>query len=89
MDLRDDVGPREAQHVDVIAQRPRMILEALTAEVLFGQALALDEHANGPVENDDALPEQLVQPVSNRIRGGQWTPKSTEAYWRFCRSPRR
>jgi hypothetical protein len=42
-----------------------MILEALAAKVLFGQAFALDEDADGPVEDDDALPEQLVQPVSN------------------------
>ncbi len=71
MHLRDDVRPRQAQHVDVVAKRPGMILEALAAKVLFGQAPALDEDADGPVEDDDALPEQLVQPVSNRIRGGQ------------------
>ena len=78
MYLRDDVGPREAQHVNVVAQGTRMILEAFAAEVLFGQALALDEDAHGPVEDDDALPEQLVQPVSNRIRLGQGTIKSTD-----------
>ena len=89
MYLRDDVGPREAQHVNVVAQGTRMILEAFAAEVLFGQALALDEDAHGPVEDDDALPEQLVQPVSNRIRGGQGTLKSTGGYGRFCRSPSR
>ena len=64
VDLGDDVWPREVQQVGVALDVAVVVREAVPAEVLLGQALALQQHAPGAVEQHDALGEQ----VSRRLR---------------------
>ena len=51
----DDVGTRQHEHVVVAAQLLGMRREALAAEILFGQLVALDHRAHRAVEHEDAL----------------------------------
>jgi len=51
----DDVGPGQAQDVVIALHLADVAGEALAAEILFRQVAALDHHAPGPVEHEDAL----------------------------------
>ncbi len=61
VDLADDVGPGDVQQVRVTLHVALVAREALATEILLGQPPALQEHAPGAVEHDDALGEQALQ----------------------------
>src|SRR3569832_2986150 len=61
MDVAHDVGPRERQHVAVVAQVLRVVLEPLAAVIFLGQAEPLQHRAHRTVENADALREDAGQ----------------------------
>ena len=49
------VGPGQDQQVVVALLRMMVRSKPLTTEILFGQVFALDHHAPGPVEHEDAF----------------------------------
>ena len=53
--LGDQVRPGQAQQIVVALQRHGVIGEPLAAEIRLGQALALDHHPPGAVQDQDAL----------------------------------
>ncbi len=57
----DDVGPGQAQDVVIALHLTDVMGEALAAEILFRQVAALDHHAPGPVEDEDAFLRGPVQ----------------------------
>ena len=59
--LGDHVGPRQHQHVVVALEILRVRLEALAAEIGFGQLVALDHGAHRAVEDEDAFGEQAFE----------------------------
>ena len=67
MDRGDDLRLRQVEQVGIAAEVPRVIGEALAAELLLGEAAPLQQNAPGPVEHGNALSEDLLQPVA-RIR---------------------
>ena len=62
MDGEHDVRPRQVEQLVVAADIGRVVGEALAAEVGLVERVALDERAHRPVEHDDPLEEQLVEP---------------------------
>jgi hypothetical protein len=65
VNAEDDVRARQHQHVVVAAKLLRVRLEALAAEIRFGQLVALDHRAHGAVEHQNAFGEQGFEPGSN------------------------
>jgi hypothetical protein len=61
VDLADDVRPRHAEQVVRSHEGDGVVREALTPEVLFLEAMALDHGAHGTVDHEDALVERLAQ----------------------------
>ena len=55
MQIGDDVGPGQTQDVVVALHLADMAGEAVAPEILFGQVVALDHHAPGPVEHKDTV----------------------------------
>ena len=56
-----DLRLRDVQHVEVPAQVPRMVRELRAAKRRFVQLLRLDHRAHGAVQNDDPLPQEILQ----------------------------
>ena len=69
-DLADDLRLGEHQKIVVALQITRMILEARTAEILLVQAIALDHHAPGAVEQENPLPCGAVEPFDAFVARG-------------------
>jgi CRP/FNR family transcriptional regulator, cyclic AMP receptor protein len=63
MDLLDDVGPRQAEHVVVAADVARVVPQEIAAEVLLGETERLDRRALGPLEYEDAFGHQGLEPL--------------------------
>ena len=61
MDAADQRRLRQREQVVVAAQVAAPAAEALAAELLLGEALALDHRAHGAVEDQDPLGEQRLQ----------------------------
>jgi hypothetical protein len=61
VDGPNHVRPGQRQDVGIAAQVAGVVSEALAAEVGLGQAVALDERARCPVENEDPLLQQGPQ----------------------------
>ena len=61
VDVADDIGPREREDVAVVLEILRRVLEALTARVRLGQAVAADGRAHGPVDDEDAFAQFTAQ----------------------------
>jgi hypothetical protein len=58
VDVRDDLRPRQVEHVGVAGDVVRMFPEALAAVRILPTDVALDEHAPRAVEDGDPLPEK-------------------------------
>ena len=58
VDVADDFRPRQVQEVGIAGDVLRMFGEALAAVGILTADIALDEHAPGPVEDDDPLPQE-------------------------------
>ena len=65
MDGADDVGPRKDEHVAVPAEVPRVIREALAAEIGFRQLVALNHRPHRAVEDEDAALEQGAERIEH------------------------
>jgi hypothetical protein len=63
------VRPGEAEDVDVVLEKLRVLSEPLAPPVLLGQTLPLQEHANRPVEDHDPLLEQPIETLACRSAG--------------------
>jgi hypothetical protein len=61
VDRADHLRVREREQVVVAAQVAMEIAEALAAELLLGELIALHHRAHGAVEHEDALLERVVQ----------------------------
>ena len=61
-DLADDVGLGQSQKIVVALSSLRMIAEAGAAKIVLAQLVALDHHAPGAVEQQDALSRFLLHP---------------------------
>ena len=61
MQAGDDVRPGQAEDVVVTLQLAIVIGETVAAKVGLGQPLALDHHAPGAVEDENALLRRLLQ----------------------------
>src|SRR5438270_796101 len=61
--LLDQVGPREAEHVGVALERPRMVRKAVAAVVGLLQLLALEHGPGRAVEDQDPLREEASKLV--------------------------
>ncbi len=83
VDTGDDLRVREVQEVWVPAQVARVVSEALTAVLRLGELLAMDEHAPGAVEHEDALGEELSEP----LRGIHESTSASAARGRSRASP--
>jgi len=65
VDLGDEVGLREAEHVAVVAQRLGVVAEEFATELLVGESFVLEHHAHRAVEDDDPLLEKLIETLAN------------------------
>src|SRR5205814_4702543 len=61
MDALDVVGTGQAEGVDVAAKVVRMTVEALAADVVLAEPECLHLRAHGPVEEEDALLQDLLE----------------------------
>ncbi|MNI74989.1 hypothetical protein D3C73_1311080 [compost metagenome] len=75
MQVGDDVRPRQDQQVVVALLRVVVVAETLAAEVLFRQLAALDHHAPGAVQHQDALLGRRVQGGDAVLAVHKHTPK--------------
>jgi hypothetical protein len=64
VDRRDDVGTGQVEEIRVALEIAIVVGEPLAPEVGLGKPPALQQHAPGPVEHDDALAEKGLQPGS-------------------------
>ena len=74
MDAADDVGTGQDQEVIVALDVHRPVGEALAAEVLLAQDMALDHRPHGAVEHQDSLGQQPLeggQPLGPAVGGGE------------------
>ena len=80
MDLDDEIGLGQHEHVAIALEFVIVGREARTAKVLLGEALALDHGAHGAVLDEDPLCEQGFEFVrsgrgSHEIPPGGFTGK--------------
>jgi hypothetical protein len=64
VDLTDHVGTGQHQHLVVALEVAGVVREALAAEVGLPEARRLEHGAHGPIEHEDPLCEQLLDPVA-------------------------
>src|SRR5690606_5697667 len=69
VNLGDDRRPGEGQQLVVALDVVRMIGEALAAELLLGEAVALDHGAHRAIEDEDPAGEELAQPGFDGAHG--------------------
>ncbi len=62
-DVADDVGARQGEEVVVALELAAVVAEACPAEIVLGQLEALDQHAPGTVEQENALAGFLRHPL--------------------------
>ena len=65
MQGQHDVGPGEVQEVGIALEVTVVLGEPRAAEVLLGEAAALQQHPPGAVHDADPLPQQRLEPGSH------------------------
>ena len=68
MDVENDIGARQHEHIVVAAQLFSMRFETLAAEVLFRQLVALDHRPHRAIENQNALRQKMFKSCSDAHR---------------------
>ena len=66
MDAPDEVGLRQIQQIVVASQRRRPVREALASDLGLGDASPLEHRAHGPIENENAVGNELAEAVESR-----------------------
>ncbi len=79
MHVADDVRLREAEQVVVAPEVLGVVGEALAAEVLLGQLVALEERAHRPVKHEDPLAQEPVEALE-ALGAGERRPGRREGH---------
>ena len=63
VDVRDDVGPRQDQHVEVALEIVAVMPEPLAAKIRLGELTTLNHRPHRAIEDENALGEQPTKPL--------------------------
>jgi hypothetical protein len=69
VDAADDIGARQHEYVAVAFEIARVRAEPFSPELLLRQLVALNHRPHRAVEDEDAVREKRVEPVSCCHRG--------------------
>ncbi len=70
MDLFDDVGPREAQCIEIAFEFTVVITESRAAKIFFRQVVRLQENAHRAVNDEYTLAGRLGEAGEDVFRHG-------------------
>ena len=71
MDLLDNLGTREAEQLGVALQRPVMVCQQRAAVIGFLQLVLLHHRAHGPVQNQDAFRQGVLDGMRRMAEGSR------------------